>query len=231
MFGQPAFAPTRGSDNEDREKDDVMDWEPSPAPTTRRPPGLEDRDYDSYLDSPSKHNWDSFAVQRQRMFPSQSDRDETGLESLIAGWGIGGAQPRSDVSLPSAPPQAHISMPYSTTAASTIVRLVSCLLAVARLTALVIVLVRHLPDDLVSMIDTITSSIEIAVILMTFMLPPRSPPPVRIGFLAMELIMRYIYLFGRQRKYGAFSETISNPWILGMTWGQWVMMNLTRAMV
>jgi len=51
-----------------------MDWEPAPARGTDTP---EDRS-----------EWDSFGVGRQRMFPNGSANDETGLENLLAGWGI-----------------------------------------------------------------------------------------------------------------------------------------------
>jgi hypothetical protein len=40
---------------------------------------------------PERSSWDSFATGKQRMFPrSDGDLGETGLESLLEGWGIGG---------------------------------------------------------------------------------------------------------------------------------------------
>lgn len=237
MFGQPAFAPKRSNDNGAmNDSDEIMDWEPSPVPQGNRPlrpSGLEDRDYDSYMDTPSKHDWDNFAVNRQSMFPAQSDRDETGLESLLAGWGIGGARSTDDQVAAQSQALAGTSWssPTAATVASTIVRVVSCLLAAARLASLGVVLQTQTPQDRTSMIDTVTSSVEIGVILTSFLLPPRSPPQIRIAFLVIELLMRYIYLFGRQRQFGSFGEILVNPWTLSLTWGQWAMMNLTRAML
>lgn len=51
-----------------------MDWEPAPGTGAGTP---EDRS-----------EWESFGVGRQRMFPNGSANDETGLETLLAGWGI-----------------------------------------------------------------------------------------------------------------------------------------------
>ena len=71
-----------------------MDWEPSPGAAldnggwTRRPPATWDTD-DLEPDLPVSSDWDSFAINKQRMFaPPQAE--ETGLENLLAGWGLGG---------------------------------------------------------------------------------------------------------------------------------------------
>ena len=70
-----------------------MDWEPSPGAAlsnggwTRRPPtSWDDEDADA---QPATNDWDSFATNKQRMF-GLPQQDETGLESLLAGWGLGG---------------------------------------------------------------------------------------------------------------------------------------------
>lgn len=47
------------------------------------------------MDTPTKSDWDKFGTQKQRMFPRQ-ENEETGLESLLAGWGIGQQIPRAD---------------------------------------------------------------------------------------------------------------------------------------
>lgn len=86
---------------QNRDESEPMDWEPSLAPGS--------------MSAAEGDDWDSFGVGRQRMFPPQTGNDETGLESLLAGWGIsagavGGTAPTSNGpsgipmgSLPSAP--------------------------------------------------------------------------------------------------------------------------------
>jgi hypothetical protein len=76
-----------------------MDWEPSPHAAvtnggwTRRRPMEWDGDHsedimDHHL---VKSDWDAFGAGKQRMFGRPGpDTQETGLESLLAGWGIGG---------------------------------------------------------------------------------------------------------------------------------------------
>jgi hypothetical protein len=92
MFGRPSLpSPTP----QPATLYEPMDWEPSPHTAlsnggyTGRPPRWEpDED-----DSPSLHkaDWDGFGVGRQRMFPQRHEQEETGLESLLAGWGLGAA--------------------------------------------------------------------------------------------------------------------------------------------
>lgn len=177
MFGQPSFTPSGHPDELAQNLyDEQMDWEPSPRPGNRRPPGLDDdNDGDSRpYESPSKHDWDTFAVGRQRMFPNQGTRDETGLESLIAGWGIDGTSTSSDTGAgigrrqnpPIAAYKTLFGAPTSTSRpaggmndptplsqtpasmmliGSKIIRIVSCLLAIIRCLALSIVLVQQTP--------------------------------------------------------------------------------------
>jgi hypothetical protein len=92
MFGRPSLpSPTPQSAT----LYEPMDWEPSPHTAlsnggyTGRPPRWEpDED-----DSPPLHkaDWDGFGVGKQRMFPQRHEQEETGLESLLAGWGLGAA--------------------------------------------------------------------------------------------------------------------------------------------
>jgi hypothetical protein len=80
-----------------------MDWEPSPQPQAfashtpggfAKPPALlndQDEDEDmgaSMATSRNQGDWDNFGIGKQRMFPGQTG--ETGLESLLAGWDLGG---------------------------------------------------------------------------------------------------------------------------------------------
>lgn len=76
-----------------------MDWEPSPPPFSTntiggfpKPPGLslaedEGMELSDGIGVTAKSDWDNFGVGKQRMFPGQTG--ETGLESLLAGWGLG----------------------------------------------------------------------------------------------------------------------------------------------
>lgn len=92
MFGRPSLpSPTP----QPATLHEPMDWEPSPHTAlsnggyTGRPPRWEpDED-----DSPTLHkaDWDGFGVGRQRMFPQRHEQEETGLETLLAGWGLGAA--------------------------------------------------------------------------------------------------------------------------------------------
>ncbi|WWD20646.1 hypothetical protein CI109_105122 [Kwoniella shandongensis] len=94
IFGQPSLYHQQLQPGSEAEP---MDWEPSPSvtlPSSHRPnnwmvPGHDDDDDDG-MRPPSKLDWDTFAMNKQRMFPKQGGQDETGLESLLAGWGIGG---------------------------------------------------------------------------------------------------------------------------------------------
>ncbi|ODO10597.1 hypothetical protein I350_01194 [Cryptococcus amylolentus CBS 6273] len=98
IFGQTSLfstlpSPTRDTDSE------PMDWEPSPSVSRGshiRPDGVEDED-EGGTTPPRKSDWDSFATNRQRMFPSN---DETGLEHLLSGWGIGGQGASDEGSAP-----------------------------------------------------------------------------------------------------------------------------------
>ncbi|WVR08586.1 hypothetical protein IAU60_005641 [Kwoniella sp. DSM 27419] len=77
-----------------------MDWEPSPAAVVYGPGNTirPSQDWTSHSEignveynTRNKEDWDAFATNKQRMFPQNYAGDETGLETLLAGWGIGGA--------------------------------------------------------------------------------------------------------------------------------------------
>ncbi|WVQ70709.1 hypothetical protein IAR50_000231 [Cryptococcus sp. DSM 104548] len=95
IFGQTSLLSGPPSSSRDAGPE-PMDWEPSPNVSRGgfiRPSGWDgtrdDEDEDEGLETtpPKKSDWDNFATNRQRMFPSN---DETGLEHLLSGWGIGG---------------------------------------------------------------------------------------------------------------------------------------------
>jgi hypothetical protein len=68
-----------------------MEWEPTPPPALYNggytlagsiPPG-------AYADQGHEGGeWDNFATGKQRMFGQKEGEDETGLEGLLAGWGL-----------------------------------------------------------------------------------------------------------------------------------------------
>lgn len=83
--------------NLSHEYGESMDWEPSPQAAlvnggwTRRPRGDWDDQQDdgAAVHTSGLGDWDNFGTGKQRMFAGHQ-QDETGLESLLAGWGIGG---------------------------------------------------------------------------------------------------------------------------------------------
>ncbi|AAW41163.1 conserved hypothetical protein [Cryptococcus deneoformans JEC21] len=86
VFGQPSLQrPVEEPEPE------PMDWEPSPIVSktgVSRPPGWTAvDDEDDTASHPKKADWDSFAINKQRMFP-RAGQEETGLENLLAGWGL-----------------------------------------------------------------------------------------------------------------------------------------------
>lgn len=86
IFGQPSLQrPVEELEPE------PMDWEPSPVVSetgVSRPPGWTSADdEDDIALHPKKADWDSFAINKQRMFPHAA-QEETGLENLLAGWGL-----------------------------------------------------------------------------------------------------------------------------------------------
>ncbi|WWC92208.1 uncharacterized protein L201_007162 [Kwoniella dendrophila CBS 6074] len=86
IFGQPSLhqpvpdVPVEG---------EPMDWEPTRNASYQRPLfSPEDEDVEIHFSSSpqaKRQNWDKFGTNKQRMFYNQN---ETGLENLLAGWGI-----------------------------------------------------------------------------------------------------------------------------------------------
>ncbi len=95
IFGQPSLHHQR-LPTPPQDEAEPMDWEPAASasqtnsswPTRPLDWSPDERD-DVMFGTPQKSDWDRFAVQKQRMFPKQTGNEETGLESLLAGWGIG----------------------------------------------------------------------------------------------------------------------------------------------
>ncbi|KAK8850464.1 hypothetical protein IAR55_004382 [Kwoniella newhampshirensis] len=95
IFGQPSLHHQNQSEVQVSAEAESMDWEPSPSAVlanggyTHRPAHWSPEDDQDDICPPSKLDWDTFAMNKQRMFPKQGGQDETGLESLLEGWGIG----------------------------------------------------------------------------------------------------------------------------------------------
>ena len=97
IFGKPSFVHRSGMETDEAE---MMDWEPiQPTPHSSLPvvtANGDDDDDEGHGNTPGngirrradKEDWDKFGTGKQRLFPRASD--ETGLESLLAGWDING---------------------------------------------------------------------------------------------------------------------------------------------
>lgn len=92
--------------------EEPMDWEPT---------------------GPSRDSWDSFGAGRQRMFSTTSN--ETGLESLLAGWDIGGTQSGGTQS--SVTPAPQVSRAVRLDSLDTALRNTRVLLLIMRVVALI----------------------------------------------------------------------------------------------
>jgi hypothetical protein len=234
IFGQPAFA---HNDQSEQYEPEPMDWEPSPTTDRtflRRPPGL-DLENDETRD-----DWDQFAVGPQRMFAARDGQDETGLESLIAGWGIDAgptstsngvahSQNRPIRLAPSSNSVAKLA-PASMSIGELIVRIASSLLTFARIISLVLVLSSIINADSAFTIDKILSGMEVGTIVMSAILLPKTYQGPRAAILAGDLILHLVYAVF-QRQAGVLGDLPRDPWMLGMTWGQWALLNATRAIV
>lgn len=70
---------------------DDMDWEPTPPSALYNGGYTFEQAIPTYIEqdgSGQKGEWDNFAVGKQRMFGRKEGEDETGLEGLLAGWGL-----------------------------------------------------------------------------------------------------------------------------------------------
>lgn len=234
IFGQPAFAK---NENYEQYEPEPMDWEPSPTTDRtflRKPPGLD------LEDEETKDDWDSFAVGPQRMFAARDGHDETGLESLIAGWGIdpgptsnGDGQPQRQsrpVRLATTSNSVAKLSLASISIGELIVRIASSLLTFARIISLVLVLSSIINPDSAFTIDKILSGVEVGTIVMSAILLPKTYPSPRVAILAGDMILHLVYAVF-QRQAGVLGDSPRDPWMLGMTWGQWALLNATRAMI
>jgi hypothetical protein len=230
IFGLPAFTTT--THEEHQPQYEPMDWEPSPTVDRfRRPPGLDD---DEEFNG-TKNDWDSFAVNKQRMFPPREGQDETGLESLIAGWGI---DPNPQVQRDRSSPSREIGNGTSNSYLSTIqigeliVRITSFLLTLARIIVLILIISSTISPNKSMVVDQILSGIEVGTIVMSAILLPRQYPSPRVAILAGDLILHLVYaIYQRHSRSGPIEQGPRDPWMVGMTWGQWALLNATRAMI
>ena len=208
-----------------------MDWEPSPTVDRfRRPPGLdEDEEFND-----TRNDWDSFAINKQRMFPPREGQDETGLESLIAGWGIDPNPPvQRDQSSSSRKVGNDTSKSYLSTMqiGEFIVRITSSLLTLARIIVLILIISSSVSSTQSQILDQILSGIEVGTIVMSAILLPRQYPSPRVAILAGDLILHLVYAVFQRHSQAVPLEVLRDPWMVGMTWGQWALLNATRAMI
>lgn len=89
IFGQPSLAPHT-------DQGEPMDWEPIQSLRNHTGRNLDDADEGRLL--PQQGDWDNFGIGKQRMFDRATQ--ETGLESLLASWGLGTAAPEKTRLLP-----------------------------------------------------------------------------------------------------------------------------------
>jgi hypothetical protein len=260
MFGLPSFASTStkvNGENVDGEYE-PMDWEPSPSInrlSRSRPPGLDGED--EYDTTPRKNDWDTFAVNKQRMFPGRSEHDETGLESLIADWGIGNpnghghnnnhnnynnhnnvnaqrgqGSPFGRGAPALQPRQAAQLSPSKVAIGELLVRVTSCILVIARIAALGAYLsgIRNLSPNTIDTVDKVLSGIEVGTIVMSAITLPRTYPSPRIAILAGDFILHMVYAVFQQQA-GPLVNLPREPWMMGMTWGQWALLSATRVLL
>jgi len=229
IFGLPAFT---AQEDLHESQYEPMDWEPSPTVDRfRRPPGLEDDE--------AKDDWESFAVNKQRMFAPREGQDETGLESLIAGWGIDPDPNPATRNYDDRPSGSHkigshpgptTSTPSTTQIGELIVRITSSLLAIARIISLILILSATI-NDRSQITDQILSGIEVGTIVMSAIILPQQYPSPRVAILAGDFILHLVYaVFQRHAQLGGTTAG-KEPWMIGMTWGQWALLNATRAMI
>lgn len=83
IFGRQTISMTT---QEPASEAEPMEWEPDPSAVIANGGWTGPN-----APVPERSDWDSFATGRQRMFPRTAETTgETGLESLLEGWGIGG---------------------------------------------------------------------------------------------------------------------------------------------
>jgi hypothetical protein len=189
------------------------------------------------LEDEGRDDWDSFAINKQRMFAPRDGEDETGLESLIAGWGIDPNPPsiQSQVNGSSRNIKLEPTGSRSTSRSLStmqigelIVRITSSLLTIARILSLILILSSTIDTVKSQFVDQILSGVEVGTIVMSAILLPKQYPSPRVAILAGDMVLHLVYaVFQRHRIAGGMEDS----WMIGMTWGQWALLNATRAMI
>lgn len=220
-----------------------MDWEPIPiSPTTsqsgvgrssRTRPRELDSDGDSDAESEMttyKADWNAFGVGRQRMFPKSTIHDQTGLESLFAGWGTEQATE----------PVAVNGVSHEVAASSgglvldkLLVQKLNLGLAVLRFFGAIIVVLsislgteavrRHQQDSFISGANSFVSNLEVSLNILHLVITAKSvgstQKAVAIGAVLVGRIMSVIL----SRYYGEVFIMAGNLGVGGFTAGCWAL--------
>ncbi|WVF67934.1 hypothetical protein IAT40_002696 [Kwoniella sp. CBS 6097] len=269
IFGQMSLFQQHGPDStRETAGEEPMDWEPSPSPVPRngngydnRPSGLltPDDEDDLHFNYPSmypvkgKDDWDAFATNRQRMFPQRAE--ETGLENLLAGWGIGGGGGNGGADGSSHPaPRMHIgkgSIIRQThfPRGSDIVRFVGFALVVVRTIGAGAATLLHeslgRPDHLTSanqvllVIEMITTCIRLSALLQLTPTPHTSTstgssPGLSIVIATLEIVLRGMALSAFSpisALLGIENGDASTRGAQGIEWAVWGVVDLLDVLV
>ena len=119
---EPVFGKTSLSMRRDRSE--PMDWESTLPKSTGKPAGIDDDETGENGVPHQKSDWNDFATGKQRMFAGQG---ETGLESLLASWGLSGEAKPSAAPHPATPadPTRFLRASFSVLGAFRIIGLVA----------------------------------------------------------------------------------------------------------
>jgi hypothetical protein len=177
------------------------------------------------------------------MFSARDGVDETGLESLIAGWGIDTTagntgttshSPKTRLRTLQSDQNGLAPLPnpslYAGPVGELVVRSTSCLLAFARIVSLILLLSSTIDHFTASTLDKVLSGVEIGTIVMSGILLPKTYPSPRVAILGGDMILHLVYVVF-QRQQGPLGEVIKDPWMAGMTWGQWALLDATRVLL
>jgi hypothetical protein len=234
MFGQTSLhVPPRQHASED----DSMDWEPSPHAAvtnggwTTRPPTQPDAHYKG--NGISRNDWDGFGAGKQRMFEKpRAEVAETGLESLLAGWGISPG-PADRVPAEYVHARSQRETPGIVVDGRLVKRFLSAFTALRVFGILVLSILRSFGQPTGQFrqyldnghrtllgLELVASSLDLSLGLQR----PNSPSLLRIYGITTGILARLIGLLGPEM----FTNTLLDPgWSRIASWGFWGLVNAT----
>lgn len=233
IFGKSSLGHAREAD-----QGEPMDWEPSPSAVasnggwTRPPPGMWETD-DFENEASDASVWDSFAVNKQRMF-AQPEVSDTGLESLLAGWGLGGGGSSEGTSSMSA---STISHRQGLILDQNVIRLVRWSILAARVSFAIFIgcygrvnsgVHGGLPSTHRALLglETATSCIAVALMSVTSGERITAPAKVRCAIDVSDVAVRCIalYLCSTASTVSRSTAGFTSRWIV--EWGGWAVLDL-----